>query len=392
MEAERPCLVLCHRLHSRVLLMDGLYATTKTEGDEAAVTANRHKPVSTGDVVCVSTNPSSTLEFDGTKCADSIAILSDSSTGGKGASVHQRASKVWGTVLSTRHFSPKSGIHRWAVRLDKCERGHIFIGVATAQGSTRTYVGGDKYGWGMIGTQALWHDRRKIRGDFGATLQSGATVIASLDTEAGTLSFGLWKDSSTTSSLSVDPLVQNVVSSKRQGHIPGTVEEWGVAFEGLPLDSRLYPAIGLYQRDDRVTLLSVVEGTGRSSGLSEGAQVTAAEYFYPRQKGSDLDIDSETLVHQVRRHNDLLSWDGVRYSAETLKSVVVALDRGSDHFAIATVLPSLAASLCFLSRTISVRSTRSALVLMPHIRICIQSLARFLEKHKDIPLFWKTIA
>lgn len=33
------------------------------------------------------------------------------------------------------------------------------------------------------------------------------------------------------------------------------MEEWGIAFEGLPLDSRLYPAVGLYQRDDRVTLL-----------------------------------------------------------------------------------------------------------------------------------------
>jgi hypothetical protein len=77
--------------------------------------------------------------------------------------VNQRASKVWGTVLSSHYYSPKTGIHRWAVRLDKCERGHVFIGVATAQAGVRTYVGGDKYGWGMIGTQALWHDRRKVR-------------------------------------------------------------------------------------------------------------------------------------------------------------------------------------------------------------------------------------
>ena len=66
-------------------------------------------------------------------------------------------------MLSANHFSPKTGVHRWAIRLDKCERGHVFIGVATAQASMRTYVGGDKYGWGMIGTQALWHDRRKVR-------------------------------------------------------------------------------------------------------------------------------------------------------------------------------------------------------------------------------------
>ena len=163
--SELECLyfALCHRCHSRVLLLDGLYATTLTATEEASFSTFSSKAASTNDIVRISMNPSKTLVFDATKCADSIAMLSDSASGGgNGPSVHQRASKVWGTVLSTRHYSPKTGVHRWAVRLDKCERGHVFIGVATAQGSMRTYVGGDKYGWGMIGTQALWHDRRKV--------------------------------------------------------------------------------------------------------------------------------------------------------------------------------------------------------------------------------------
>lgn len=161
-EVQRLYLALCHRFHTQILLMDGLYATTKTEADEAATSPSRHKTSSSGDYLRINKNPSAVLEFDATKCADSIAILSDSVTAGNGSSVHQRASKVWGTVISTRHFAPKTGIHRWAVRLDKCERGHVFIGVATSQCSMKTYVGGDKYGWGMIGTQALWHDRRKV--------------------------------------------------------------------------------------------------------------------------------------------------------------------------------------------------------------------------------------
>lgn len=91
--------------------------------------------------------------FDPSKCADSIAIAQPHTT------ANQRAAKVWGSVLSSTYFLPKSGIHRFAVKLDKCERGHIFVGVATARANTKSYVGGDKNGWGFIGTQALWHDR-----------------------------------------------------------------------------------------------------------------------------------------------------------------------------------------------------------------------------------------
>ena len=99
-------------------------------------------------------NSMSQLVFDQTKCADSIALSKHNA--------HQRASKTWGTVLSTIGFSPKTGVHSWAVQLDKCEKGHVFVGVTTSQASTRTYVGGDKYGWGVIGTQALWHERSKV--------------------------------------------------------------------------------------------------------------------------------------------------------------------------------------------------------------------------------------
>ena len=164
-ELQKLFLALCHRFHARVLLWGGLFECTENDVDDVAGAAAT--PMSAGtDLVRIAANPSNQFLFDSTKCSDSIAILSnagESTAGTNGSSVHQRASKVWGTVLSTHQFSPKTGVHKWAVRLDKCERGHVFVGVATAQASMRTYVGGDKYGWGMIGTQALWHDRRKVR-------------------------------------------------------------------------------------------------------------------------------------------------------------------------------------------------------------------------------------
>lgn len=99
--------------------------------------------------------------FDASRCSDSVTIKK-SDEGVCTSSVLQRASKKWGTAFSDTPFS-QIGVHRIAIRLDHCEKGHIFVGVATTQAKTDSYVGSDKYGWGMIGTQALWHDRSKVR-------------------------------------------------------------------------------------------------------------------------------------------------------------------------------------------------------------------------------------
>lgn len=169
-DVERFYAVLCHRIHTKVLLFDGLYAIAKPGTNTLSPMLTPAKKGLDSSSFHVHANPVSRLLFDSTKCADSIAIVSGvdlAASTSNGPSVNQRASKVWGAVLSTQYFSPKTGVHRWAVKLDKCERGHVFIGVSTSQASVRTYVGGDKHGWGMIGTQALWHDRRKVSFRFG---------------------------------------------------------------------------------------------------------------------------------------------------------------------------------------------------------------------------------
>ena len=368
-------LALCHRCHVRILLWDGLFACTEGESDEAAASLTP----SPGDIVRVCTNPSGSLQFDATKCSDSMALIPNQNEGNSsspnGSSVHQRASKVWGTVQSSTCFMPKTGVHRWAIRLDKCERGHVFIGVATAQASMRTYVGGDKYGWGMIGTQALWHDRRKIRGDYGATFRTGSTIIVTLDTDAGTLSFTSWRDNGSSNSFSLDPLVQGVVTPRRHGHVGGTIEEWGVAFEGLPLDSRLYPAVGLYQRDDRVTLLTVESG-GTSSNRDNEIDLSGGLCYYPRIREVEGKQALTTHLHHVRKFNDILSWEGIQYAVNALEHIIRGIRAGSDDYIWTRLLPSLASALCLVPPTIPVLSTRCALALLPHLTKCINELER----------------
>lgn len=218
----------------------------------------------------------------------------------------------------------------------------------------------------------------KIRGDYGATFRTGSTIIVTLDTDAGTLSFSAWKDTNASSS---ESLVQNLLSPRRLGHVGGTVEDWGVAFEGLPLDSRLYPAVGLYQRDDRVTLLTVERSSRVSSRIASSSGV-GGECYFPRPGASEETlVASEVEAAQVRRFNDLLTWEAVQYVADTLHCVVESLQL-DDDFALSSLIPSLAASLCLVPPSVPLLSTRFALDLMPHLSRCVCELERLRDKQQ----------
>ncbi|DAZ95584.1 TPA: hypothetical protein N0F65_006070 [Lagenidium giganteum] len=194
----------------------------------------------------------SPLEYDPSRCAETMT-LSDGNRTAK-----QCTAKQWGMAMATTGCPPNTGIHEWAVRLDRCEKGHIFLGVCTRDASVATYVGGDRQGWGLIGTRALWHNRSKVRGDYGDGFSTGSTVRVRLNTDSGALSFG------------VDDT------------------DWGIAFDGLTQHGTLYPAIGLYQRDDQVTILPVQSsdegafsvGQGESSQRSVSVPVVLKPFLH----------------------------------------------------------------------------------------------------------------
>ncbi|KAG7389554.1 RING finger and SPRY domain-containing protein 1 [Phytophthora pseudosyringae] len=176
------------------------------------------------------------VEFDSSRCAETMT-LSDGNRTAK-----QYTAKQWGMVMATTGCPPNTGIHEWGVRLDRCEKGHIFLGVCTRDASVATYVGGDRQGWGLIGTRALWHARSKVRGDYGDGFTTGSVVRVRLNTDSGALSFGVGDS------------------------------DWGIAFDGLTQHGTLYPAIGLYQRDDQVTILPVQPTVDTSFAASLGGE------------------------------------------------------------------------------------------------------------------------
>jgi len=385
---RRLNMALCHRCTVRSILWDGLHACSQVDTNDEMLSFSPSAAGSEAIKVCP--NPSVALQFDSTKCSDSIAILSSHSDTSNGASAHQRASKVWGTVISSTFFNPKSGMHRWAIRLDRCERGHVFVGVSTAQASMRTYVGGDKYGWGLIGTQALWHDRRKIRGDFGAAFRTGSIIVVTLDSNAGTLSFGTWKETSSSASpFSLDPMFP--ASPRKVAASGGTLEDWGVAFEGLPLDAKLYPAVGLYQRDDRVTLLSVESGqSGVSNVAMAGDFFTTGMGYFPQpghllqqEDGGNLSVN----MLKIMNHNSALSWDSIDFVEHVLQRSIEGIESGDlsqRDLSLHTMLPSISAAMCLFPASLPVLSARFAAHLLPRITECIKALDILIERHNRL--------
>ncbi|ETV97588.1 hypothetical protein, variant [Aphanomyces invadans] len=220
------------------------------------------------------------LEFDPSRCAETLTLV-DNNTSAK-----QHTAKQWGMVLSTYACAPNTGLHEWAVRLDRCEKGHVFLGVCTRDAAVSTYVGGDRQGWGLIGTRALWHNRSKVRGDYGDGFSTGSTVRVRLNTDTGALSFGLLDDDS----------------------------DWGTAFDGLTQYGALYPAIGLYQRDDQVTLVHTHNFSGSMpipkalspTHLSPRGAVHGSESPFPTQSfAMDTDVVFQTLVSYTHKVLDV---------------------------------------------------------------------------------------
>lgn len=216
----------------------------------------------------------------------------------------------------------------------------------------------------------------KIKGDYGSPFKTGSTIIVTLDTGAGTLSFSSWNDNMTSASFSLDQTVQNILSPRRSSQAVGTVEDWGIAFEGLPLDAKLYPAVGLYQRDDRVTLLPIESFTGLpDSGI--GHEISGAACYYPLPSVSP---GSNTVAD----FNSKLTLDGIKYAAGALDAISHSLSKQLPVGDVSgTILTSLASSLSLLPSSIPVLSKRTALILLPHVNRAIERISAVTSKVAD---------
>jgi hypothetical protein len=173
------------------------------------------------------------LEFNTKKCHTSLLLSSSNKH------VVHIGPKIWSSVLSHHGFHPNSGIYEWIIRIDNCNKGHVFIGIATSDFSCEkdSYLGIDRYSWGLIGTRSLWHNKGKVISDFGNGFGTNSVIIVTYDSNASSLSYR------------------------------SSDNEWGIAFENLP-KTIMYPALSLHEKGDSLSLVSCyMKGIGKAIGM-----------------------------------------------------------------------------------------------------------------------------
>ncbi|GMH91865.1 hypothetical protein TL16_g12175 [Triparma laevis f. inornata] len=188
-------------------------------------------------------SPGVAFTFDRASVGPSIFVSTD------GLSASFGGNESWSTVLGSTPFV--SGVNSWKIRIDSSQTSYLFIGLATKQADTSSFLGGDEFGWGYIGDRALYHKRAKQK-VYGEKFSQGDEIGVTLDMDKGTLSF-----------------------SRND-------EDLGVAFTGLA--GELYPAVAFYNQSQRVSLVrtsfdcpkvgTVIEGSPASSDVGDVSKVS----------------------------------------------------------------------------------------------------------------------
>jgi hypothetical protein len=267
-------------------------------------------------------DPPSDVKFDPSHCSEHLNLTNE------GRTVNQKASKTWSTVLAATKFEPNSGEHTWAVKLQKCDKGHVFLGIARAEASVDTYVGGDQYGWGLIGTRTLWHNRSKTKTSFGEGFSARSIVYIRYNSDTGQLFYS-----------------KNLRGS------------WALAFENIPKVS-IYPAVSLYQKDDSVSLVT----TSGNASIREFQSVDEVPRLF------------STMVPFLTYAS--LIFDEVE---SLLNLIETTIDRDLklstlNHPFLTCLLPSLAAGI-LSSKHPAHQSTYMSVHLLPHLTLLTKRVA-----------------
>ncbi len=200
------------KFDSEADMMAGLWAGQSAQGLQLPSTRSRVEAVA--------------LLWDGARSGESVTI--------SGSLASQRMPRTWGTAIGTKGFAPGTGVHKFDVQIRRSTGSNMFIGVATREASTSTFVGGDAHSWGLSSQSQVWHKRGKqgYGSSFDRRFTPGTTVRVTVNTVTGDVTFGSMGRS------------------------------WGVTISNAGQDSNgrmreLFPAVALYSKGDEVRLRAV---------------------------------------------------------------------------------------------------------------------------------------
>ena len=289
---------------------------------------------------------STIISFSNTRCHPNLHITSD----GRVAS-HQ-GPKLWATVTATKGLEPDSGTYEWVVRIDKCSKGHVFLGIVTGDANTEkdSYVGVDRGGWGLIGTRSLWHNKSKIVADYGNGFGTGSVLTVRLDTDKGNLSFHT-QDS-----------------------------DWGIAFENIP-KLTIYPAFSLHEKDDQISVLYCAKVDTQESNAVDVVDSVGEELL-----STDIRhfIEANFIQYML---SILYVVDGLISQAVTLLNDPIKCYEVLSHPILCMYFPSFTA---YLSSNFfqPMHLSRFAFQLLPFLTVVSKRLSGLYDRlNKVLPIF-----
>lgn len=255
--------------------------------------------------------------------------------------VSHHGPKLWASVVAAKGFEPNTGKYEWTVRVDKCSKGHVFLGVVTADAKTEkdSYIGVDRNGWGLIGTRSLWHNKSKVLADYGVGFSSGSIVTVKFDTDKGKLSF----------------------------YTPDF--DGGVAFETIPKQT-IYPAYSLHEKDDKITILSCRKVMEESED-GEGGDGRAVELLTNRES----QIESAFMAYArllFDQANKILTHAEKEIAADKPVDMIVV------HPFIGVLVPSIAAFIAS-NQYPSIILRQTTIHLMPHLTVLAKRLSKIFD-------------
>lgn len=307
----------------RNLLPDMLYRIQMTPAQATTGNGDYHtdkpcadaKALQSSEVV-VQTRPEPAFELDQSTSGKNLLVMNRNLT------AINTSSKKWHSVRATIGF--EDGIHAWQVRLDTCVSKNIFIGVCTPDASMENYVGSDAYGYGYLANKAIWHNKTKVQ-SYGDILKQGDVIQVTLDCSAKTLAF-----------------------NRNGRHLGIAASNMCVgATRSSDTDKCMwYPAISMYNKDDKITLipppiaptLESRKGCYLNASTLELIQHMQDVVAYQRLVNSDSTISSTGLFENAFEEFENWRRDKVLYREISLEQVI-AIDKSksaTDKYGLAS--------------------------------------------------------
>jgi len=133
---------------------------------------------------------------------------------------------------------------------------------------------------------------------------------------------------------------------------------------------KLYPAVGLYQRDDRATLCTISNNSvAASSGKTSVPAMSSGDIYFPLAK-------DQNHLSFVRSWNKKMCSDGIAFAVEIMSrsihllSTTARTPQPECDVLLTEILPSLASSICLIPSCIPTLSVKYAMELLPLVTRC----------------------